>query len=132
MITGSPQALNMTKQYAIVTTTIYVPKALRAYMQNAKEHNKSDVLFVVSRFFFIAENGASSLFCVGYRRQENSRRGKNILRGLSIDLGLMAKVVPRFEFGVFRIVRIFPKSLGSNVSFRPWTTKSLGLSAFQS
>lgn len=36
-------------QLALVTTTIYVPKALRAYMQNAKEHNKTDVLFVVTK-----------------------------------------------------------------------------------
>ena len=36
-----------TKQIAIVTTTIYVPKALRAYMENAKDHNHSDIFIVV-------------------------------------------------------------------------------------
>uniref|UniRef100_A0A6U4M738 Uncharacterized protein n=1 Tax=Hemiselmis andersenii TaxID=464988 RepID=A0A6U4M738_HEMAN len=35
-------------KYAIVTTTIYVPKALDAYMENAVEYGHQDCLFVVS------------------------------------------------------------------------------------
>lgn len=35
-------------KYAIVTTTIYVPKAMDAYMQNAVQFGHRDCLFVVS------------------------------------------------------------------------------------
>ncbi|EKX51750.1 hypothetical protein GUITHDRAFT_150797 [Guillardia theta CCMP2712] len=33
---------------AIVTTTIYVPKAIHAYMKNAKENGHSDAIFIVA------------------------------------------------------------------------------------
>lgn len=34
-------------KYALVTTTIYVPKAVDAYMENAVKHGHKDCLFVV-------------------------------------------------------------------------------------
>lgn len=33
---------------AIVTTTIYVPKGLEAYIQNAQQYGHKDVIFIVT------------------------------------------------------------------------------------